>query len=46
MTVNTLKSGGLIENEALYNLKLEIIEAEENLFFPDPRIKVDLCNAT
>lgn len=34
----TLKNSGLIENEALYNLKLEVVEDTEKEFFPDQAI--------
>ena len=39
--IYTLKQSGLIENEALYNLKLEVIENSPLQFFPDQRIVDD-----
>jgi hypothetical protein len=46
LALTTLKNSGVIENEALYNLRMEVVEDVDNTYYPDGRILQDKCGAT
>lgn len=43
---STMKSSGKQENEALYNLKVEVVEDVESIYYTDDRILMPKCNAS
>jgi hypothetical protein len=46
LTLTTLKNSGLIENEALYNLKLEVVEDVDSIYSTDKKILMNKCDAS
>jgi hypothetical protein len=40
------KNADVNEREALYNLKVEVLDTDDSLFYPDARVRDNECGAT